>query len=163
MKHQKLAIALFTLALPASAIDAYAAVTASGQTKVVSICDDLSLSMTIKNSRPTTVRLAGIVMPDESCDLADCISEQVATKKVQELKPLLGQWLVDNTVRWEICDSRHGGGTRNLCEEKLTVLLVQPSRKDRKYPSLAKLHLFQRPRPVAHYHYNQCRPYERTH
>lgn len=102
MKYQKLVIALFTLALPVSAINAYATVTDSGKSKVVIIRDDLTISLKIKNGRPTMVRLAGIAMPDEACDHTNCIPVQEAAKKVDELKPLLERLLLGRSVRWEM-------------------------------------------------------------
>jgi endonuclease YncB( thermonuclease family) len=122
MKHQKLAIALFAITVPTVAlafalpsINPYSNVTASGKNKVVSIRDDLTINLEMKNSRPTSVRLAGIVMPDEACDLTDCIPAEDAAKKIRELKPLLEQTLVDRTVRWEM------NGRTNRLKQQATI------------------------------------------
>lgn len=87
----------------------------SGTTKVVSIRDDLAINLYFRNSPPLTVRLAGVVFPDEICDQSNCISREDAMAKVNEIHPLLDAQLTGKTIKYEL------NGRTNRLKSQATI------------------------------------------
>lgn len=72
-----------------------------GQTKVIEVKSDLTISLFMKNSPPVTVRLAGVAMPDEVCDSQDCIPALTASAHLDKIRPSLEKQLAGKEVRFE--------------------------------------------------------------